>query len=376
VDFSAVEKGMIGAVEEGVFPGAVLLVNKESRVLYCRAFGCRSLEPTRLPLDEETIFDLASLTKPLATTVAFMLMVKEKKVQLEDRVARFLPNFGVYGKSSITFRQLLAHCSGLPAWRSYYQEVVQQEQAGNINFLGSRTARRFVYRRIHQEKLEVTPGQKTIYSDIGFMLLGEIIEEVSGIGLDQYCQEKIFCPLGLSRTFFVNLETVQPASLKLVQEMFAATELCLWRQQVLCGEVHDDNAYAMGGVVGHAGLFASIQDVDRLVTVLVECYQGKSAFLPAALVQEFWTREGTVPESTRALGWDTPSEAGSSSGLHFSPHSVGHLGFTGTSVWIDLEKGIHVILLSNRVHPRRDNYKIQGFRPLIHNLAMEAALAG
>ena len=160
VDFSAVEKGMIGAVEEGVFPGAVLLVNKESRVLYCRAFGCRSLEPTRLPLDEETIFDLASLTKPLATTVAFMLMVKEKKVQLEDRVARFLPNFGVYGKSSITFRQLLAHCSGLPAWRSYYQEVVQQEQAGNINFLGSRTARRFVYRRIHQESLRLLLDRK------------------------------------------------------------------------------------------------------------------------------------------------------------------------------------------------------------------------
>lgn len=376
MDFSAVEKEMIGAVEKGVFPGAVLLVNKGGQVLYCRAFGFRSFKSDRSPMNEGTVFDLASLTKPLATTAAFMLMAKEKRVRLDDRVTRFLPNFGVYGKNPITFRQLLAHCSGLPAWRPYYKEIARQEQKGKVNFLGSRSAREFVYNQVQREKLEASPGQKAIYSDLGFILLGEIIEEVSGAGLDQYCQEKIFRPLGLSHTFFVNLETVRRRNLESVKEMFAPTEFCPWRKRVLCGEVHDDNAYAMGGVAGHAGLFASIQDVDRLVTTLVECYQGKSTFLPASLVREFWTREGTASESTWAFGWDTPSEAGASSGSHFSPQSVGHLGFTGTSVWIDLEKGAHVILLSNRVHLRRNNNKIHAFRPLIHDLVMEAVLAG
>jgi CubicO group peptidase (beta-lactamase class C family) len=375
VDFSSVEKEMVRAVEEEVFPGAVLLVNKGGRVLYCRAFGFHSLEPGHSPMGEETVFDLASLTKPLATTVAFMLMVKEKKVRLNDQVTRFLPGFGVQGKTLITFRQLLAHCSGLPAWRPYYQEIAPQTQEGRAGFLGNRRAREFVYSRIQQERLESCPGQKAIYSDIGFMLLGQVIEKVSGTGLDQYCQEKIFRPLGLSHTFFVNLETMRQDNLEPAKEVFAPTESCPWRQRVLCSEVHDDNAYAMGGVAGHAGLFASIQDVDRLVITLVECYQGKNAFLPAGLVHEFWTREGTVPQSTWALGWDTPSETGSSSGRHFSSHSVGHPGFTGTSVWVDLERGTHVILLSNRVHPRRDNNKIQAFRPLIHSLVMEAVLA-
>jgi len=373
MDFSVVDEEMIGAVEKGVFPGAVLLVNKGGQMLYCRAFGFHSLDAGRSLMTEETVFDLASLTKPLATTVAFMLMVKDKRVRLNDQVTRFLPNFGVYGKTPITFRQLLAHCSGLPAWRPYYKEVARQKQDGKVGFLSSRSAREFVYRRIQQEKLETFPGQKVIYSDIGFMLLGEVVEKVHGVTLDQYCQEEIFLPLGLSHAFFINLEYRRPLT---PRELFASTESCPWRQKVLCGEVHDDNAYVMGGVAGHAGLFASIQDVDRLVTTLVECYQGKNAFLPANLVHEFWTRESTVPESTWALGWDTPSETGASSGSHFSPHSVGHLGFTGTSVWIDLEKDLHVILLSNRVHPQRDNNKIHAFRPLIHNLVMAAMLAG
>jgi CubicO group peptidase (beta-lactamase class C family) len=264
----------------------------------------------------------------------------------------------------------------LPAWRPYYKEIARQEHEGKVNFLGSRSAREFVYNQIQREKLEAAPGQKAIYSDLGFILLGEIIEEVCGTGLDQYCQENIFRPLGLSRTFFVNLEIMRRHNLEPVREVFAPTESCPWRKKVLCGEVHDDNAYAMGGVAGHAGLFASIRDVDRLVTTLVECYRGKNTFLPVGLVCEFWTREGTVPGSTWALGWDTPSEAGASCGTHFSPHSIGHLGFTGTSVWIDLEKSVHVILLSNRVHPRRANNKIHAFRPLIHDLVMEAVLAG
>jgi CubicO group peptidase (beta-lactamase class C family) len=173
---------------------------------------------------------------------------------------------------------------------------------------------------------------------------------------------------------FINLELMRRHKLQPLLEQYAPTERCPWRKRVLCAEVHDDNAYAMGGVAGHAGLFAPIADVDRLVSVLLACYRGEHSFLPSALVQEFCTREGSVADSTWALGWDTPSPQHSSAGELFSPHSVGHLGFTGTSIWIDLEKQIHVIVLSNRVHPRRDNDKIQAFRPVLHDAIMRAVL--
>ncbi|MGH8006464.1 MAG: serine hydrolase domain-containing protein, partial [Candidatus Binatia bacterium] len=197
MDFSTVDEAVTGAVEHGVFPGAVILVNQAGTVLYRRALGWRSLEPDQTPLNEETIFDLASLTKPLATTLAVMILVKEKRLRIDDRVTRFFPNFGVYGKTSITFRHLLSHSSGLPAWRPYYQEIVQREtKGGKIGTFGTRSAREFVYTQLQREKLEVPPGQQAIYSDLGFMMLGAVIEKISDMALDQYCREKIFRPLG------------------------------------------------------------------------------------------------------------------------------------------------------------------------------------
>ena len=153
--------------------------------------------------------------------------------------------------------------------------------------------------------------------------------------------------------------------------MIAPTERCSWRKKVLCGEVHDDNAYAMGGVSGHAGLFAPAKDLDNILCRLKDCYHDRNQIIPASILCEFWTRDQTRG-STWCLGWDTPSAVGSSSGTGFSPHSVGHLGFTGTSVWLDLEHDRHVILLSNRVHPNRDNDLIKNFRPLIHDLIIKA----
>jgi len=375
MDFSTVEMEVNGAVEQGVFPGAVVLVNRGGTVLYRRAVGWRSLEPARTPLPEETVFDLASLTKPLATTLALMMLVKEKKLRLDDRVTRFFPNFGVHGKMGITLRQLLSHSSGLPAWRPYYQEIASRETTqGKVSFLSSRIAREFVYTQLQREKLEALPGQQTIYSDLGFMLLGAVIEEVTGLGLDQYCWDKLFRPLGLYSTAFINLEMVRRHKLRPISERFAPTELCPWRKRLLCAEVHDSNAYAMGGVAGHAGLFSTVDDLNQLVSCLLACYRGEHMLLPSALVREFWTRDGNVPGSTWALGWDTPSPQQSSAGELFSPRSVGHLGFTGTSLWIDLEQQVHVIVLSNRVHPRRDNESIQAFRPVLHNAIMRVVL--
>ncbi len=375
MNFDAVEREMHAAVGRGVFPGVVVLVNWRGQVVFHRASGHRSLEPERTPMRDDTIFDLASLTKPLATAIAMMVMVKERKIGLDDRVSRFFHNFGVHGKTHVTFRHLLAHTSGLPAWRPYCKDIIRIEKEGRINFTASHGAREFVYEAIQREKPEAAPGARTVYSDLGFMLLGAAIEEVSGMSLDRYCHEKIYKPLGLRTTSFIDLSLLRTRRLEPIAEMIAPTERCPWRKRILCGEVHDDNAYAMGGVAGHAGLFSSAVEVDRIATLLRECYEGQSVFLPAAIVREFWRRDDTVGSSTWALGWDTPSPRDSTAGTELSRHAVGHVGFTGTSIWVDLERELHVIVLSNRVHPSRDNDKIREFRPLIHDLIVRAVAA-
>ncbi|GIW45996.1 MAG: D-alanyl-D-alanine carboxypeptidase [Candidatus Binatia bacterium] len=364
---------MHSAVAEGVFPGAVLLVRQAESFFYLRAFGNRCLIPQVAPMREDTIFDVASLTKALATSVAMMILVKEGKIRLDDRVARFFPNFSVHGKAHVTFRHLLAHCSGLPAWKPYYKEVLAEERRrGRINFLGTSAAKAFVYQCIERERVEAEPGTRAVYSDLGFMLLGAVIEQLSGMTLDRFCFERIFRPLGLRSTGFVDLALLRWRRLEPITEMIAPTEQCPWRQKLLWGEVHDDNAYAMGGVAGHAGLFSCARDIDTLLCRLEDCYYTVGGMIPQRLIREFWSRDPSVSDSTWCLGWDTPSLEGSSAGRYFSAQSVGHLGFTGCSVWVDLAEHCHVVLLSNRVHPRRDNDKIKAFRPLLHDLIREA----
>ena len=373
MSFAEVEREMDAAVNRRVFPGAVLLVREATRVFYLRAFGQRSLIPEVTPMSEDTIFDVASLTKPFATSIAMMLMVKEGKIALDDRVTRFFHNFGVYGKTHITFRHLLSHTAGLAAWRAYYKDIVQIERrGGRINFLATQGAKAYVYQEIHRERLEFPPGTQALYSDLGFILLGAAIEEVSGMPLDRFCHERIFRPMALRATGFVDLTQLRARRLQPVTDMIAPTERCAWRKKILCGEVDDDNAYAMGGVAGHAGLFASAKDLDTMLRRLKDCYQGINQMIPPVIMREFWKRDAAVADSTWCLGWDSPSATGSSAGAHFSPHSVGHLGFTGTSVWLDLERDRHVILLSNRVHPSRDNDAIKAFRPFIHDLIVQA----
>jgi CubicO group peptidase (beta-lactamase class C family) len=373
VSFAAVEEAMDDAVRRGVFPGAVLLVREGSRFFYLRAFGRRSTESDAGLMHEDTIFDLSSLTKALATGVAMMMMVRDGRIQLDDRVTRFFHNFGVYGKTHVTFRHLLTHTSGLPAWRPYYKTILQIERKGEkINFFASEGARRYVYQEISRERPESPAGERVLYSDLGFMLLGAAIEEISGLSLDRFCRDKIFRPLGLKSTAFVDLGQLRSRRLEPVTEMIAPTEKCPWRKRVLCGEVHDDNAYAMGGVAGHAGLFASARDVDTILCRLEACHAGDDDFVPQRIVRQFWTRDATVATSTWALGWDTPSPERSAAGSLFSGHTVGHLGFTGTSMWVDVERGRHVVLLSNRVHPTRDNEKIREFRPVVHDLVNQS----
>ena len=365
---AAIEQG----VASGAFPGAVLLVARGDEILFHEAFGHRSLEPARTPMTRDIVFDLSSLTKALVTTTAIMILVREGKIRLDDRITRFIPNFGVHGKTHVEIRHLLAHCSGLPAWRPFYKDVAKAERKGTTRFSGLRGVRTMVFEAIHRERPEYALGAKAVYSDLGFLLLGELIELVTHQPLDRFCQDRIVRPLGLRATAFIDLDRLRAQKLTPVVDMIAPTERCPWRNKILCGEVHDDNAYAIGGVAGHAGVFATATDVHRIVTRLEACTAGHDDFLPGAIVREFWRREGTVADSTWALGWDTPSGPGSMAGSKASASTVGHLGFTGTSVWLDRERGAHVVFLTNRVHPRRDNERIKAVRPLVHDAVWEA----
>ncbi|MGD0289347.1 MAG: serine hydrolase domain-containing protein [Candidatus Binataceae bacterium] len=367
-----VELAFAEAVEKGAIPGATLVVRTGAEIAYEGAFGFRSILPERSPMRLETVFDLSSLTKPLATTVAVMMLTRDGKMRLDDRLTRFFHNFGVHGKGHVTFRHLLAHSSGLAAWRPFYQQIAEVERGGKVNFMASRGAKEFVYEAIHREKPEAPTGSKTIYSDLNFMLLGEAVEQVCGVGLNRFCRDKIFRPLELRATDFIDISLVRTRRLEPVPEMFAPTAVCPLRKRLLVGEVDDENAYAMGGVAGHAGLFAPVKEVDRIAAELLACYAGRSDFIPQKIVQQFWSRDSAVRGSTWALGWDSPSPEYSSSGHRFSPAAVGHLGFTGTSIWIEPSRGIAISLLTNRVHPRRDNQAIRDFRPKIHDLVMEA----
>ena len=365
-----IDETCAAGVAAGAFPGAVVLAGHSEGVLCHRAYGHRTLVPSRLPMTPDTVFDLSSLTKPIATATAMMLLVRDGRVGLDDPVKTVIPEFGAGAKAAVTFRHLLNHTSGLPAWKPYHECVVHAGGGGPARLSAGRGR---ILRQVHEEPLAAGPGEKCCYSDLGFILLGEIIERLSGRPLDRFCHDEIFAAMGLRSTFFVDLDPCPEARF---HHPIAATEDCPWRRKILHGEVHDDNAFAMGGVAGHAGLFSSAPDVHRFIRFLGRCRQGAEPdFLPAALVRGFLEAERTLPGQTHVLGWDTPSPGASSSGRRFSARTVGHLGFTGTSIWWDLERDVHVVFLTNRVHPSRDNPGIREFRPLVHDAVVEGCLS-
>jgi len=263
----------------------------------------------------------------------------------------------VHGKTIITFRHLLAHCSGLAAWRPFYQRIKEIEKGGRVNFMASYGSKEFAYEEIHREKPEAPPATKTIYSDLGFILLGETIEKVSSVALNRYCREKFFEPLGLRATDYIDISQVRSRRLEPVPTCSRRPKCAPRASGCWSARLTTRTHSAMGGVAGHAGLFAPVREVDRIASELIACYAGRSDFVPRKIIREFWTRDATVPGSTWALGWDTPSAEHSSSGHRLSPGAVGHLGFTGTSIWIEPEKEIAISMLTNRVHPKRDNQR-------------------
>jgi CubicO group peptidase (beta-lactamase class C family) len=319
-------------VAAGAAPGAVLaLILNDERFVY--GTGQLGADEPGTP-GAATIYDLASLTKVVGLVPAAMLAVTEDKLKLDTPVQTYVPAFAGPGKERVTIRMLLAHASGLPAWRPLFRNVTSRAEA---------------FALVDTTRLISTPGTVELYSDLGPIVLTQVLESIYHQRLDSLLQSRIFEPLGMSSTGYL-----PPAGWR---DRIAPTEMDPWRGRVLRGEVHDENAAIMDGVSGHAGLFTSAEDLLTFTEWMIGQWNRTGSLVPSfprSIVQEFTRRQSLVPGSSRALGWDTPSPGGSA-GSRLSSHSYGHTGLTGTSLWIDPERRLAIILLSNRVNPTRNN---------------------
>lgn len=345
---SVVEQG----IAERAFPGAAWGILHHGEVIALEAAGRFTYEADAPQVQPETVFDLASVTKAVATTAAAMLLLDRGLLDLDMRIGDILPAFVVgmepgSRKERVTLRMLLAHTSGLPGYVQFFHSCATAEA---------------LLRAALALQLEARPGERTEYSDPGFILLGKALEVLSGQPLDRFCAREIFVPLAMDSTRFCPPPAARAA--------IPPTENDTWfRHRVIQGEVQDENASVMGGIAGHAGLFANAQDILRFAAcVLAEgkTPAGRQLFQPQT-VRQFAARQG----EGRALGWDVPTPGGSS-GKYFSPRSIGHLGFAGTSLWIDPERDLAVTLLTNRTWPDRSNQAIKQIRPLFHDAVIEA----
>lgn len=301
----------------------------------------------------ECYFDLASLTKPLVTSLSILSLIEEKKISIDDNLGNYFGS-AISGKEIITIDNLLTHSSGLPSHRPYYKELLSFPENKRKGVL---------LNWIMKEKLSFQPGTDSLYSDLDFILLGYIIEKVSGESLDKYWWRKIIKPLGLEKGLFFKKTRKEGNGL------CVATGECGWSKMKLCGIVHDDNCRALGGVAGHAGLFGSCSAVLSLCENLLMQFQGEErhpAYTSSLLRKVLSRKKGNY-----VFGFDTPTEGVSSSGKYFSDMTVGHLGFTGTSFWIDLEQQIAIVFLTNRVFCGDDLNEIKQLRPIIHDSIME-----
>lgn len=349
----------------GDVPGAVVCVAYRGEVVWHAAYGAAAWAPERRAMRRETRFDMASLTKVMATTPLVLGAHWDGVLQLDDPLRRFYPTLlGDVG--AITVRQLLSHSGGFADWLPLYAKLGSDGTA--------RQRRRRAAVLILQEPLVCRPGYTSVYSDLGFIVLGDILETCYEQPLDVLFEQRVARPLGLHRVAYRPLNTSSDEAGH--PPAFAATERCNWRGRVLSGEVHDANAWAMGGVAAHAGLFATAVGVWEFAHAMLEAAAGHRDWLPAALLRQSWQRKVAPVGTTRALGWDTPTPGRSSAGSLFSASAIGHLGFTGCSLWIDLEQQVSIVLCTNRVHPSRRADSIARLRPRVHDLAMHALGVG
>jgi CubicO group peptidase (beta-lactamase class C family) len=341
IRFVAARRVLDQAIAERAFPAAVIEVGTAGQILWRQAFGTLTFDIDAAPASDDTIFDLASLTKVIATTPLVMQQVERGVLALEDPVSGHIAEWRSDDRADVTLRDLLAHCSGLPVWRPFFREL---------------KGRHAYEAAIAAEPLDYAPRTRSVYSDLDFILLGFIVDGRVPLA-ERFA-------LMLSQMEIV--EEIQFAPPSLWRARIAPTGQDPWRGRLLVGEVHDENAAALGGIAGHAGLFGTAAAVGSYARHLLQVLDGRAGVFRRATLEEFVTKRADIPGSSRALGWDTMLPT-SSCGTLMSARAFGHTGFTGTSLWIDPEKDVYVTLLTNRVHPMRANEAIKRVRPAVHD---------
>ncbi len=342
---AAVDTVINRAIADSAFPGAVLLAAKDGMIIHEKAYGRFLYDTASERMTTDAMFDLASVTKVIATTSAVMRLTEEKRISLQDTVTKYLPAFGQNGKEKITLYDLLTHSSGLQAWRKYY-EICDTPQC--------------VMDSIFAAPITYRTGDSTVYSDLGLITMGKVIEKVTGTSLANYVDSVFFKPLGMKNTMYN-----PPAEL---MKRIVPTEIdSLWKKtyQPVRGRVHDENAATLGGISGHAGLFSTASDLAKILQMELNfgTYGGRR-YLDSSTIAQFTRQQGM---SSRGIGWDTRSTGRSFSGQYTSPRTFLHTGFTGTSVVADPEKNMIVIFLTSRVYPTRNNQKLSRVRPAVHD---------
>ncbi|MBI4511802.1 MAG: beta-lactamase family protein [Deltaproteobacteria bacterium] len=370
MDSTLVADLLADAARSGVFPGCALLVADDMRPVWRAAFGRVATWPVPgPPASVDTVYDVASVTKAAATALVVMRLIEAGRLSLDSPACAFVPELAGPGKERIRVRDLLCHASGLPAWRPLFERIGPGERERTPS------ARDRILRMAAGEPVEREPGTRSVYSDLGFMVLGLVVERAGGDRLDRLAERVVFEPLGMNETRFVDLDAAPRA---VTPSQVAPTEACP-RRGLVVGEVHDDNCHAAGGILGHAGLFSTVNDLSRLCHALAGAWQGERVpgGFPPEMVREFFSPCG-IPGSTWRLGWDGPSPppGASQAGDLWPKTGVGHLGFTGCSAWIDLERARWVILLSNRVHPSREDQRIKVVRPRVHDAIVRMLSVG
>lgn len=356
----ALEQGQ----KDGVAPGFVVGVWEKRRPekFLVTALGHRRLEPSPLPMLPETIFDIASVSKVFATATLCAALVERGWISWDTPLSSVLPG---YPWENIKIEHLLSHTAGLNWWEPFWEKLKDQFAPRSLSEISISTRQSAMRRLVMACSPKSSPGERVEYSDLSFLLLGFALEEVTRMPLDQAVRRFLWKPMGLldqgdSPYYF---RTTQSPTR--IIESVAATEFSPWHQTVLQGQVHDENCWAMGGYAGHAGVFARAEHLLRFSKTLLE------GFLSKKTLTQMWSKVSRPEGCGRTRGWDTPSAQGSSAGRYFSTESVGHLGFAGTSLWIDPQAKLAVTLLTNRVHPSRENIKIRTFRPLLHDAVRE-----
>ncbi len=337
-------------IEQHAFPGASIAVTHQGALVALKGLGRFTYDPTSPLVSSQTIYDLASVTKVVATTALCMVLYERGLLHLDQKLIEILPEFAGSGddprRQSVTLRMVLAHSSGLPAYVKLFERTSSPDE---------------LIAEALRTSLTADPGTRAEYSDIGFILLGKVIEKLSGQSFEQLCRQQIFSSLGLEHMTFTPPADWKPKIPPTVDDRS-------FRHKIVQGEVHDENAWTMGGVAGHAGCFSTARDVARFSDCML---RGGTPLIHAETIQLFTQRQSVPAGTSRALGWDTPSQP-SQSGRYFSPRSFGHLGYTGTSLWIDPERQLSVTLLTNRTWPDCGSQLIRQIRPAFHDAIVEA----